>query len=199
MSDQKAASDAKAGDKQENKPKGPPPILRGVREGQQNFGLWAHEGDAKTGGHGFYKDQAGKVVHFAAFFNEREVEVDGVKIKKMSIRLSGSDGKDEATGKDKHKTLGYGNAVNSHKDGDPVYFDTVVFNVGNKEDGTAQTFSARVTKACTQELRDKIGFTQAQIERPKKEREAEAAAEGQGDGDASEGEQAPRARERSAG
>ena len=65
--------------------------------------------------------------------------------------------------------LGYGNAVNSNKNNEPVYFDTVVFNIGGKSIG------ARVT-AAAEGLRDKIGFTSAQVQRPAKEAEAEAAA-----------------------
>lgn len=71
------------------------------------------------------------------------------------------------------KTLAYGNAVNSRKDGKDVYFDQVIFNVA----GTDKTFSAYVGKGCTEALHKQFGFTSAQIQRPSKEATQEAANE----------------------
>lgn len=146
----------------EAKEKGPSPFLRGVSKGPNGFAttvcLWAHAEGAKTHMHGFVLT-GGKQEQVTGFFNDK----DG----KKSIALSAfKDGADGAEGK--WEKLGYGNAVNSNKNGDPVYFDTVVFNIGG------ETIGARVTKATDQGLRDKIGFTSALIARPAKEAAAEA-------------------------
>lgn len=73
------------------------------------------------------------------------------------------------------KTLAYGNAVNSRKDGKEVYFDQVIFNLAGDD---KKTFNAYVGKGCSEELHRQLGFTSPQIQRPAKEaKEANAAEE----------------------
>ena len=149
----------------DTKEKGPSPFLRSVSKGADGayastLVLWAHAEGAKTAMHGFVVTD--KQEQAIGFFNDK----DGKKSIALKSFVEGVDGAEGTW-----KTLGYGNAVNSNKNGDPVYFDTVVFNINGK------TIGARVTQACDQGLRDKIGFTSAQIQRPAKPAEGEAAAE----------------------
>ena len=147
------------------KEKGPSPFLRSVSKGADGayvstLCLWAHEGGAKTHMHGFVVT-GGKSEQAIGFFNDKDGK-KSVALKSFAAGAEGSEGS--------WKVLGYGNPVNSNKNGDPVYFDTVVFNING------QTIGARVTQAADQGLRDKIGFTSAQVPRPAKA-EGEAAAE----------------------
>ena len=147
------------------KEKGPSPFLRAISKGGDGayagvLSLWPHAEGAKTHMHG-YAVVAGKSEQVIGFFNDK----DGKKSISLKQFVEGADGAEGSW-----KVLGYGNAVNSNKNGEPVFFDTVVFNIDGKSVG------ARVTSAADQSLRDKIGFTSAQVQRPAKEAEAEAAA-----------------------
>lgn len=148
------------------KEKGPSPFLRAISKGGDGkyagtLSLWAHAEGSKTHMHG-YAVVDGKNEQVIGFFNDK----DGKKSISLKQFVEGADGAESSW-----KVLGYGNAVNSNKDGDQVFFDTVVFNIGGKSIG------ARVTAAADEGLRDKIGFTSAQVQRPAKEAEAETASE----------------------
>lgn len=168
------AANTQAAEGAEKKEKGPSPFLRGVAKGEGGYAptvaLWSHADGSKTHGHGYIGDHQGVTI----FFNhDKESGKRSISVKKYVEGADGAEGKWEL--------LGFGNAVNSNKDGKPVYFDTVLFNIGDK------TYGARVTAACDESLRQKIGFTSAQVQRPAKEGEAEAET-------AAEGASAPRPR-----
>lgn len=58
------------------------------------------------------------------------------------------------------ETLGHGNAMNRRSDGKPVYFDEVLFNVGN------EIISARLTQKVDASLQRQLGFESPRVERP---------------------------------
>jgi hypothetical protein len=154
---------------------GPSPILRGWRA---NAGttvlLFAHEPGAKTHGHGFINTGTGNR-NVIMFFNDRDGK-KSITLKEF-VPGEGDDG-------GKWNVVGFGNAMNQRKDGKPVFFDTVLFSVGD------QTLEARTTRA-GEAFRHAMGFTAARIERPKEDK-AGAAAQGNAatDGDAFEEPQA---------
>lgn len=147
------------------KEKGPSPFLRGVQGGKAVLVLWAHEEGSKTHMHG-YVELGGKRETVNGFFNANG---DGSKFISLSKFVDGADGE-----KGSWQAIGKGNPLNSDKRPDhPVYFDTVIFNIGD------QTIGARTTKAADA-VREKLGFTSPRIDRP---RAAEAEA---GEADAGE-------------
>lgn len=150
----------------DHKEKGPSPFLRAISKGGDGayagvLSLWAHAEGAKTHMHGYVVTE-GKKEQVIGFFNDK----DGKKSIALKKFVEGAEGAEGTWA-----TLGYGNAVNTNKNNDTVFFDTVVFNV------SGQTIGARVTGATDQALRDKIGFTSAQVERPTKTAEGDSAAE----------------------
>jgi len=160
-----AVASASKEDTKEKGEKGPSPFLRAVAKGAGGFtpvlALWAHPEGSKTHMHG-YVIAGGDKKSVIGFFNNK----DGRQSISLKEWVDGPDG-----GEGSWNLVGYGNAVNSNKNDDPVYFDTVVFNVGET------TIGARVTNACDQGLRDKIGFTSGRAERPPKVSEGEGDAE----------------------
>ena len=82
---------AQAPETGEVKQPGPKPFLRGIAKGDKGYEdtmvLWAHKGDAKTGGHGFVV-VGGKREQVNVFFNDR----DGKKSISLSHYVSGVDG-----------------------------------------------------------------------------------------------------------
>lgn len=138
---------------------GPSPILRGWRA---NAGttvlLFAHEPGAKTHGHGFINTGTGNR-NVIMFFNDR----DGKKSITLKEFVPG-----EGDDAGKWNVVGFGNAMNQRKDGKPVFFDTVLFSVGD------QTLEARTTRA-GEAFREAMGFLAARVERPKEDKDGAAA------------------------
>lgn len=153
---------------QENGNKAEPKlILRGVqrREGSDNYDttvlLFEGKGDFLQG----YVVAKGQKRDVIAHMNERKPDPETGEIKPGFLKLSERVGKgDDQTWRE----VGYGNAMNSRKDGKQVFFDTVLFNVGG------ETLNARVTKHVTPEMHEKLGFTSPREERPKSDKSAKA-------------------------
>ena len=166
-----AAQDAsnKAADKS---PSRPDPAMLNARGKLPNGGfgilmqLWAIR-DAKGTSpqlNGYVMEDGNRqFVH--GWFNEHEGK-KSVALKKTVAGVEGAG--------DTYAVVGYGNPVNSNKNGEPVYFDTVVFNIGG------QSIGARTPKGTAPELRALMGFTSDMVDRPKKEKavDGDAAAEG---------------------
>lgn len=169
------------------KEKGESPILRGLEKGQPVLSIWGHKNDKGEveGGHGYVKNEDGSETRFNVFFNQTKGTPEKPSRPIVVLSAKGPKGAD---GKDTYQTIGFGNAVNSDsREGATVYFDTVVFNIGNRSIG------ARVTNAAA-DFHEKLGFTSPRVARPKAEATAQAA--GEGEGEAGEGEQAARPRQR---
>ncbi len=135
-------------------------ILRGGqrREGSENYEttvlLFEGKGDFLQG-HVVVKGQKKDVI---AHMNERKANLETGEVKPSFLKLS------ERVGKGEDQTwreVGYGNAMNTRKDGKQVFYDTVIFNV----DG--EILNARITKHVTAEMHAKLGFTSPRQERPK--------------------------------
>ena len=62
---------------------------------------------------------------------------------------------------DRWSEVGYGNAINRRSDGKTVYFDELLFKIGE------ETLSARTTAKCSGELSRSLGFENARMSRPK--------------------------------
>ncbi len=142
-------------------------ILRGVqrRGDTDTFDttvlLFEGKGDYLQG----YVVANGKKRDVIAHINESKPDPETGEIKPNHLRLSERVGTgDEKTWND----VGYGIAMNSRKDGKPVFFDTVLFNVGD------ETLNARVTKHVTPEMHEKLGFTSPRAARPRAESSAKA-------------------------
>lgn len=98
--------------------------------------------------------------HVIAHLNERKPDQETGEIKPNFITLTEAQNTgDETT----WKQIGYGNAVNRRTDNKPVYFDEVLFSVGN------QLVGGRVTRHCDDELHRKLGFIEDRKPRPPKE------------------------------
>ncbi|MDN7527658.1 LPD7 domain-containing protein [Burkholderia orbicola] len=98
--------------------------------------------------------------HVIAHLNERKPDQETGEVKPNFITLTEAQNTgDETT----WKQIGYGNAVNRRTDNKPVYFDEVLFSVGN------QLVGGRVTRHCDDELHRKLGFVEDRKPRPPKE------------------------------
>lgn len=146
--------------KQEKTPN--PPVLRN----KDDVALWpTKEGDkAILSGH---VTLDGQKIQVRAFVND--VDKEGNKLAHPYVSLTTNTA--PAGQPPQWKAIAFGNAMNSRKDGKPVYFDQVIFNVA----GSDKSFNAYTGKGCTEELHKQLGFTSPRIERPA--REAAAAPE----------------------
>lgn len=135
----------------ETKPKGPAPVLRAIeRDGtgwKESVVLWATREDANAKLKGFVMIGDRKV-QVLGFVNTKEE--DGSKFIALSEKTEGG-----------LVRVATGNAINKHKDGSQVYFDTVAIKLGEN-----QTAFARLTNAATGELATELGFTSARVPRP---------------------------------
>ncbi|MFY2610797.1 hypothetical protein HMPREF3069_05200 [Achromobacter xylosoxidans] len=156
------AKEQESGNKSE-----PKLILRGVqrREGSDGYEttvlLFEGKGDFLQG----YVVSGGQKRDVIAHMNERKPDPETGEIKPGFLKLSERVGKGE---EQSWREVGYGNAMNVRKDGKPVFYDTVLFNVGG------ETLNARVTQHVTPELHEKLGFTSPRAERPRTEKAAKA-------------------------
>ena len=135
------------------KAKGTPPVIRGVEKSadgwKESIVLWQSSGEAASDFNGFVMDGDTRV-NVLGFINENSEK----KTKFVSLRERTEGGlKDFCTG----------NPINSSKSGDPVYFDTIAFNIGDK------AIFGRLTNAATEELQAELGFSQARVQRPSRE------------------------------
>jgi hypothetical protein len=88
--------------------------------------------------------------------NERNPHSETGELRPNFLRIS------EAQGDAKNprwREIGYGNAVNHRADGKPVYFDEVLFNIGN------DVVKARATGSVDSELHRSLGFVEARKSR----------------------------------
>lgn len=139
----------------------PPLILRGVKkldngEFDTTVLLFKGKGDYLQG----YVKVGDKKHHVLAFINERKPNDGNGEIKPNFIKLS------EPNGDDANKTwkeIGFGNAVNKRKDGEPVHYDEVMFSIGN------EVLKARITKHVDDQLHRQLGFQEARKARPENE------------------------------
>lgn len=93
-----------------------------------------------------------------AHLNQRKPNEATGEVKPNFLTLSEPHGSGDAT---TWKEIGFGNAVNKRKDGQPVYFDEVLLSVGK------EVFGARLTKHADDEMQRKLGFQEPRQERPK--------------------------------
>jgi len=155
-------------DNQASKENEPKLILRGVRkldngEFDTTALLFKGNGDYLQG---FIKvgDEKHQVI---AHMNERKnPDPETGEIKPNFLKLVEPHGNGDDTN---WKELGFGNAVNRRSDGKPVYFDEVLFSVGN------EVIKARITKNVDDELHRKLGFQEARQARPKDDSKSSAA------------------------
>eukprot|EP00887_Chlorella_sp_A99_P003782 scaffold31.g3782.t1 len=142
-------------------------ILRGGqrREGSDSYEttvlLYEGKGDFLQG-HVMVNGQKKDVI---AHMNERKANPETGEVKPSFLKLS------ERVGKGEDQTwreVGYGNAMNTRKDGKQVFYDTVLLNVNG------ETLNARITKHVTPEMHAKLGFTSPRQERPKTEKSIKA-------------------------
>ncbi|RBB62298.1 LPD7 domain-containing protein [Xanthomonas oryzae] len=147
-------------DNQASKENEPKLILRGVRkldngEFDTTALLFKGKGDYLQG----FVKVGDEKHHVIAHMNERKNpdQETGV-IKPNFLKLVEAHGNGDDT---KWKEIGFGNAVNPRSDGKPVYFDQVLFSVGN------DVIKARITKNVDDELHRKLGFQEARQARPK--------------------------------
>ncbi|WP_321959532.1 LPD7 domain-containing protein [Burkholderia cenocepacia] len=155
-------------DNQASKENEPKLILRGVRkldngEFDTTALLFKGNGDYLQG---FIK--VGNEKHqVIAHMNERKnPDPETGEIKPNFLKLVEPHGNGDDTN---WKELGFGNAVNRRSDGKPVYFDEVLFSVGN------EVIKARITKNVDDELHRKLGFQEARQARPKDDNKSGAA------------------------
>lgn len=143
--------------------KNPAPVLRSISRGesgwQENLVLWASKEGGKSAFNGF--TNVGGHASVVGFINMNTEK--NVPFISLSKRVTNAE-----TGEDHLVRFATGNPLNSRKDNEPVFFDTVLFNT---IDG--QTINARITKTMSEELHQAIGFTNAPIERPKAEKSEE--------------------------
>ena len=141
----------------------PHPVLRGVKKlddgtFETTALLFKGKGNYLQG---FIKigEQKHQVI---AHLNERKPDPKTGEVGPNYIKLSEPYGNGDDT---KWKEIGYGNAMNHRKDGKPVYFDEVLFSVGDN------IIKAKITKHVDDELHSKLGFKEAKRERPSKNSE----------------------------
>lgn len=157
-------------------------ILRGVKkldngEFDTTVLLFKGKGDYLQG---YVKvgDQKHQVI---AHINERKPDQGTGEVKPNFLKLS----EPHAVGDDtKWKEIGFGNAVNHRKDERPVFFDEVLFSVGN------EVVKARVTKHVDADMHRQLGFEESRKARPKEDSPPAPA------GDASPKPKAPAAKEK---
>lgn len=102
---------------------------------------------------------AGGVKHqVIAHINERKPDTSTGEVKPNFIVLSELVSREGE--EDKWNQIGHGNAMNRRSDGKPVYFDELLFKVGD------ETLNARVTKNVDAALHRQLGFEQARVDRP---------------------------------
>ncbi len=102
---------------------------------------------------------AGGVKHqVIAHINERKPDTSTGEVKPNFIVLSELVSREGE--EDKWEQIGHGNAMNRRSDGKPVYFDELLFKVGD------ETLNARVTKKVDAGLHRQLGFEQDRVERP---------------------------------
>lgn len=134
-------------------------MLRGVKkldngEFDTTVLLFKGKGDYLQG---FVKigDQKHQVI---AHLNKRSPDQETGEVKPNFIILSEPHSDGDNT---KWKEIGFGNAVNRRKDSKPVFFDEVLFSVGN------EVVRARVTNNVDDEMHHQIGFQGARKTRQK--------------------------------
>lgn len=143
----------------------PAVLLRGVtKEGDEfktNVLLFKGQGDYLQG---FIR--AGEVKHqVIVHINKRKPDEDGV-IRPNFLKVAELVGSgDKATWKE----IGYGNAVNHRGDGKKVYFDEVLFNVGQ------EVVKARITSKVDAEMHSALGFFEGKQSRKAAPNDREAA------------------------
>lgn len=166
---QAATAEKPAGTEKE---KGPAPVIRGITMAesgwQETIVLWPTKDGAGADLRGFVL-QGTTRRNVLGFINTNTEK--GTKFLTL---------KESVQGQEKMNTVGHGNPINTHKDGSPVYFDTLAFNIGDT------TVFGRLTKAATAELQKELGFTSTRLPRPQR---AENEPESEGDSTA----QRPRA------
>ncbi|WP_228762902.1 LPD7 domain-containing protein [Xylella fastidiosa] len=155
MSDEKHNNQGYAS--KENEPK---LILRGVRKldnGEYDTSVLLFKGNGDYL-QGFIK--VGNEKHqVIAHINERKnVDLESGEIKPNFLKLVEAHSNGDDT---EWKQLGFGNAVNRRSDEKPVYFDEVLFKVGN------EIINARITKNVDDELHRKLGFQEKRQSRQK--------------------------------
>ena len=144
----------------------PPLILRGVSKLDNGAFdttvlLFKGKGDYLQG----YVKIGDKKHHVLAHINERKPNEGTGEVKPNFIKLS------EPIGDGANKTwkeIGFGNAVNKRKDGEPVFYDEVLFSIGN------EVLKARVTKHVDEQLHRQLGFQEARKARPDNENKSTA-------------------------
>ncbi|UIT53445.1 LPD7 domain-containing protein [Xylella fastidiosa] len=144
----------------ENEDNEPKLILRGVRKldnGDYDTSVLLFKGNGDYL-QGFIK--VGNEKHqVIAHINERKnVDLESGEIKPNFLKLVEAHSNGDDT---QWKQLGFGNAVNRRSDGKPVYFDEVLFKVGN------EIINARITKNVDDELHRKLGFQEKRQARQK--------------------------------
>lgn len=144
---------------QSEKAKGASPVIRGVVKTdagwQDGVVLWKTSDEATAQLKGFIMD-GNKKVNVLGFINENTEK----KTKYIALKERAESGLKEVC---------FGNPINSSKNDEPVYFDTIAFNIGD------QAIFGRITNAVTDELHAELGFTQPRIKRPAHEEAEEAA------------------------
>lgn len=138
-------------------PQEPPQVvLRGVKKVGEKFEttalLFKGKGDFLQGFIMIGGQKRQVIVHM----NERKPNSETGELRPNFLRIS------EAQGDAKNpqwREIGYGNAVNHRADGKPVYFDEVLFNVGN------DVVKARATGSVDAALQRSLGFLEARRSR----------------------------------
>jgi Large polyvalent protein-associated domain 7 len=145
----------------------PQVVLRGVKKVGEKFEttalLFKGKGDYLQG---FITAQGQKhqvIVHM----NERKPDPGTGELRPNFLRISEAQGDAKSP---QWREIGYGNAVNHRADGKPVYFDEVLFNIGN------DVVKARATASVDPELHRRLGFMEVRTSRPAANDSADRAA-----------------------
>jgi hypothetical protein len=107
----------------------------------------------------------GEKRHVVCHINERHPNTETGEVKPNFLVLSelvSGDGEE-----DRWEELGHGNAMNRRSDGKPVYYDEVLFNVGD------EILSARITQKVHPSLHYHLGFEKPRVERPERARQSD--------------------------
>ncbi len=155
--------------------KGAAPALRGlVRRGEkwvETAALWPSSNpDSKAVMTGYIDLGTSQTrAPVFAFVNERK-DKEG-QLGSTFLSLS-SPITNHTTGEITYVRVAIGNLVNTRADGEPVFYDTVIFNAIDEEGkplADTPPISVRVTDACDTTLHRKLGFTHARLPRPLRE------------------------------
>jgi Large polyvalent protein-associated domain 7 len=145
----------------------PQVVLRGVKKVGEKFEtsalLFKGKGDYLQG----FITAGGQKHQVIVHINERKPDAGTGELRPNFLRISEAQGD---ANNPKWREIGYGNAVNHRADGKPVYFDEVLFNIGN------DVTKARATASVEPELHRRLGFMEARASRPAANDSADRAA-----------------------